>query len=129
MKFRLLQSTLTCTIAFYILISCSSSKSTSTNFFKKNVQASYYADKFNGRKTANGETFNNSKLTCAHKKLPFGTKLKVTNIVNNISVEVRVNDRGPQKQDRELDLSKTAFMKITDSKNKGILLVNIQVIN
>ncbi|MCS6934835.1 MAG: septal ring lytic transglycosylase RlpA family protein [Chitinophagales bacterium] len=69
------------------------------------VVASYYADFFNGRKTANGEIFDNSKLTCAHKTLPFGTVLRVTNIENNHSVIVRVNDRGPFIAGRELDLT------------------------
>jgi len=74
--------------------------------------ASYYADKFNGRKTANGETFDESKLTAAHKTLPFGTIVKVTNLTNNKSVIVRVNDRGPFVAGRIIDLSKAAAKKI-----------------
>jgi rare lipoprotein A len=60
--------------------------------------------------------------------LPFGTKLKVTNLANNESVVVEVNDRGPQKTSRELDLSKRAFMEITDNKNHGLLKVKIEII-
>lgn len=116
-------------VSILLFFACSTSKTVSAKFYKKAVQATYYADKFNGRKTANGEIFNNNKPTCAHRTLAFGTKLIVTNLVNNQSVEVQVNDRGPQKLSREIDLSKSAFMKITDSKNNGILSVNIQIIN
>lgn len=117
-------------IAFFSLIvaSCSSSKNTSGNTYKKNVEASYYADKFNGNKTASGEKFSNSDLTTAHRTLAFGTKLKVTNVANNKSVIVKVNDRGPHTKNRELDLSKRAFMEITDNKNHGTLKVNIEIV-
>lgn len=67
--------------------------------------ASFYADKFNGRKTASGERFSQKKMTCAHRTLPFGTKLKVTNTVNGKSIIVTVNDRGPFVKGRVLDLS------------------------
>ncbi|MEO6641166.1 MAG: septal ring lytic transglycosylase RlpA family protein [Chitinophagaceae bacterium] len=75
-------------------------------------RASFYADKFNGRKTANGERFSNHKKTAAHKTLPFGTKVKVTNIKNGKSVKVRINDRGPFVAGRSIDLSKKAARKI-----------------
>ena len=75
-------------------------------------KASYYADKFNGRKTASGEKFRNSKLTAAHKTLPFGTKVKVTNLQNGKTVKVRVNDRGPFIAGRIIDLSKKAARRI-----------------
>lgn len=111
-----------------ILAGCGSSKLGNGRLLKKNAEVSYYADKFNGRKTASGERFSNNKMTAAHKKLAFGTKLKVTNLANNESVVVIVNDRGPFKRGRELDLSKKAFMKISDNKNHGILRVSIAVI-
>ncbi len=75
-------------------------------------KASYYADKFDGRKTASGEIFRNQKLTAAHKTLPFGTKVKVTNLNNGKTVKVRVNDRGPFIPGRIIDLSKRAAKKI-----------------
>ena len=75
-------------------------------------KASYYADKFNGRKTANGEIFRNRKKTAAHKTLPFGTIVKVTNLRNGRSVKVRINDRGPFVAGRHIDLSKKAARKI-----------------
>jgi len=109
--------------------SCSSAKSVSGKVYKKNVHASYYADKFNGRKTASGEKFHNSNYTAAHKKLPFGTTVKVTNIANEKSVLVEINDRGPFVPGREIDLTKKAFMEIADNKNHGSLRVNIEIIN
>lgn len=111
-----------------ILASCSSGKSAVGSMYKKNVHASYYADKFNGKKTASGEKFNNNKYTAAHKKLPFGTKVKVTNKANDKSVVVEINDRGPFSAGREIDLSKKAFMEIADNKNHGSLTVNIEVV-
>ena len=90
--------------------------------------ASYYHNKFNGRKTASGEVFSNNKLTAAHRTYPFGTYLKVTNVANGKSVVVKVNDRGPFTKGKELDLSHKAFMDITDNPNKGNLQVNIEVV-
>lgn len=90
--------------------------------------ASYYHNKFNGRKTASGEVFSNNKLTAAHRTYPFGTYLKVTNVANGKSVLVKVNDRGPFTKGKELDLSRKAFMDITDNPNKGNLQVNIEVV-
>jgi len=110
------------------LTSCSSSKNMSGKMYKKNAHASYYADKFNGRKTASGEKFSNNKLTAAHRKIAFGTKVKVTNKANSKSVIVEINDRGPWTPGRDIDLSKRAFMDITDNKNHGALKVSIEII-
>src|SRR6478609_1543229 len=68
-------------------------------------KASFYAKKFEGRKTASGEKFSNKKLTAAHKTLPFGTKVRVTNPRNNKAVIVTINDRLPKKSKRIIDLS------------------------
>jgi len=89
--------------------------------------ASYYADKFHGRQTASGEVFNMYKMTCAHKTLPFGTKLKVTNLSNNKSVVVTVNDRGPYVHGRVLDLSKAAAEKI-DLIKTGTAKVRCEIV-
>jgi len=89
--------------------------------------ASFYADKFVGRTTANGETYKHSKLTAAHKTLPFGTMLNVTNLNNGNVVKVRVNDRGPFVKGRIIDLSKSAA-KDLDFLNQGITKVKITVI-
>jgi rare lipoprotein A (peptidoglycan hydrolase) len=74
--------------------------------------ASYYADDFHGRKTANGEVYDMHALTAAHRTLPFNTMVKVTNLETNMSVVVRINDRGPFKDDRVIDLSMEAAIKI-----------------
>ena len=96
--------------------------------YKENAHASYYHDKFDGRKTAGGKKFDNSKLTAAHKKLPFGTKLKITNEKNNKSVIVEVTDRGPFINGREIDLTKRAFMDIASNKRSGGIIVKIEII-
>jgi len=96
--------------------------------YKKNAHASYYADRFNGKRTANGSRFSNSKYTAAHKKLPFGTRIKVTNEANGKFVIVKVTDRGPFVKTRELDLSKRAFMEITKNKGAGAMKVTIETI-
>lgn len=74
--------------------------------------ASFYAGKFHGRKTASGEIYDQNEMTCAHRTLPFGTKLEVTNPSNGQTVNVVVNDRGPYKKNRVLDLSKAAAHKL-----------------
>jgi rare lipoprotein A len=94
--------------------------------FKKNAHASYYHDKFNGKKTASGGRFDNRKLTAAHRKLPFGTKLRVTNEANGKFVIVEVTDRGPFARGREIDLSKKAFMDIASNKSSGAVIVKIE---
>ena len=96
--------------------------------YKKNAHASYYADKFNGRKTTSGKRFDNNKYTAAHKKLPFGTKIKVTNEANGKSVIVEVIDRGPFVRSREIDLTKRAFMEIAQNKGSGQMMVTIEVL-
>ncbi|HEX8562302.1 MAG TPA: septal ring lytic transglycosylase RlpA family protein [Flavobacterium sp.] len=95
---------------------------------KKNAHASYYADKFNGRRTASGRRFDNKKYTAAHRKLPFGTRVKVTNEANGKSVVVEITDRGPFIKGREIDLSKRAFMDIAGARYGGALRVTIEVI-
>lgn len=89
--------------------------------------ASYYHDKFNGRKTASGEIFNNTKLTAAHRTLPFGTIIEVTNLRTGKSVEVRINDRGPFHSSRALDLSKAAFNSI-GNHTRGVMPIEYEII-
>ena len=86
--------------------------------------ASYYAGKYIGRPTASGEIFAANKLTAAHRTLPFGTMVKVTNLTNNKSVIVRINDRGPFIKGRIIDLSELAAKKI-DMMQQGIVKVTI----
>ena len=88
---------------------------------------SYYSSKLNGRKTASGEMFDNTKLTAAHKYLPFGTMVKVTNPQNGNSVIVKINDRVPHTKNRDLDLTQSAF-KILGNIKQGIMKVEYEVL-
>ena len=97
--------------------------------YKTNAHASYYADKFNGRRTTSGRKFDNNKYTAAHKKFPFGTKVKVTNEANGKSVIVEITDRGPFVKSREIDLSKRAFKDIASRRDDGSMQVTIAVLN
>ena len=90
--------------------------------------ASFYHDKFNGRKTASGEIFSNRKLTAAHRTLPFGTVVEVTNLRTGKSVEVRINDRGPFHSSRALDLSKAAFDSIGNTA-RGTMPVEYEIVD
>ena len=90
-------------------------------------KASYYADKFQGRKTASGELYDRNKLTAAHRTLPFGTVCKVTNLNNNRSVIVKINDRGPFATSRIIDLSYRAMQQL-DGISDGIIDVKVEVI-
>jgi rare lipoprotein A len=98
------------------------------SLLKKKAHASYYHNKFNGRKTASGKKFDNKGYTAAHKKLPFGTKVKVTNEVNGKSVIVEINDRGPFSKAREIDLTHRAFLDITHNKHAGVLYVTLEIV-
>ncbi|WP_072159090.1 septal ring lytic transglycosylase RlpA family protein [Persicobacter sp. CCB-QB2] len=90
-------------------------------------EISYYADKFNGRSTASGEKFSNKAYTCAHRTLPFGTKVRVTNTYNGKTVEVKVTDRGPFSKGRVLDLTKQA-MKDLGGVEAGLIKGVVEVI-
>jgi len=89
--------------------------------------ASYYADKFIGRKTASGELFSQHKMTCAHNTLPFGTKVKVTNLRNGKSIVVRVNDRLHHRNPRIIDLPTSAAKKLGYT-GRGIVNVSVVVV-
>lgn len=91
-------------------------------------KASFYADRFEGQPTASGEKYKNNKLTAAHKSLPFGTKVRVTNLVNGNSVEVIINDRGPYVDGRIIDVSRKAAEEL-GFINQGITEVKIEVVD
>jgi rare lipoprotein A len=95
--------------------------------YKESGKASFYAMKYQFRKTASGERFNQYSKTAAHKKLPFGTKVKVTNVKNGKSVVVKINDRGPFVKGRIIDLSRSAFSSIGNTAS-GVISVRIEVI-
>lgn len=90
-------------------------------------KASYYAQPFHGRKSASGKIYNMYEYTCAHKTLPFGTKLKVTNQANGKTVTVEVTDRGPYVKGRIVDLSKAAAMDL-DMMKSGVADVEVEII-
>ncbi len=116
-------------LGIFLAVGCSSAKNYgSGKMYKKNVTACFYADKFNGRKTASGVTFSNNKFTAAHKKLPFGTKVRVTNLSNNKSVVVEINDRGPFSGGFEIDMAKKAYQEISDPKSRAKMRVNIEIL-
>ena len=94
------------------ITTASSSEKNKELFLVGEGKASYYADQFHGKRTANGETFNMHKLTAAHPSLPFGTWVRVTNLNNDKDVIVRINDRGPFVKGRIIDLSIDAAKEI-----------------
>lgn len=89
--------------------------------------ASFYGPGFAGKRTANGERFDPSALTCAHRTLPFGTRVRVTNLSNGRSVIVRVNDRGPFHGHRLIDLSEGAARRL-DMIRSGTVRVRVEVL-
>ncbi|WP_194972428.1 septal ring lytic transglycosylase RlpA family protein [Aquiflexum lacus] len=109
-------------LLFFLLFSALASCSPKT---VQTGNASFYHDKYHGRQTANGEIYRKGKLTAAHKTLPFGTKVKVTNLQNGKKVKVRINDRGPFVGERIIDLSKKAARRI-DLLDAGVASVEIK---
>lgn len=94
--------------------------------YTQNGKASFYARSFEGKKTASGAIFKNDKLTAAHKTLPFGTEVKVTNLLNDKSVTVVINDRGPYAKGRIIDLSRKAAQEIgMISAGKAQVLIEV----
>ena len=90
-------------------------------------KASFYSMKFQSQKTASGERFNQLSKTAAHKKLPLGTRVKVTNLENDKAVIVTINDRGPFVEYRIIDLSIAAFGEIAKVRS-GVIPVRIEVV-
>lgn len=109
------------TLLFNFLILCSFAQI-------QTGKASFYADKFEGVQTASGEKYRHSKLTGAHKTLPFGTKVKVTNLANDQSVIVVINDRGPWVEGRIIDLSRSAADQLGFT-NMGLADVKLEVVD
>jgi rare lipoprotein A len=120
-----------------LFVGCvASPRFTSEKFIRENNEsysmteegmASYYAEEFNGRQTSNGETYDMNRMTCAHQTLPFNTHVRVTNLENGKSVIVRINDRGPFKDNRIIDLSLAAAKSI-ELIGSGTAKVRLEVI-
>jgi rare lipoprotein A len=90
-------------------------------------KASYYGSEFEGRRTASGERYEADELTAAHNTLPFGTRIRVVNLENDKDVEVVINDRGPHKKGRIVDLSYRAAREI-DMIRAGVVRVRLEVL-
>ena len=95
--------------------------------FTQSGQGSYYADKFNGRPTTSGARYRPDEMTAAHNTLPFGTRIRVTNLRNGRSVKVIVNDRGPHVPGRIVDVSRKAARRL-DLVRAGVVPVRLDVI-
>jgi rare lipoprotein A len=91
-------------------------------------EASYYADRFIGQRTASGERYDPDALTAAHRSLPFGTRVRVTRLSNGQSVVVRINDRGPFVQGRVIDVSHAAARRL-DMLREGVVSVTVEVVS
>ncbi len=109
-----------------LVVSCGSRNSSNSSGYRSTT-VSYYADKFDGKKTASGETYKHAKMTGAHKSLSFGTKVEIINVESEKSVIIVINDRGPLKPSREFDLSQGAFKKIANL-NEGIVKVKYRIL-
>lgn len=103
-----LQKTYISFLLLFVLFGCASAHKSSYQI----GTASWYGEKYHGRKTASGEIYNMNAMTAAHKTLPFGTKVKVVSKVNGKSVVVRINDRGPFTKKRIIDVSKAAAQQL-----------------
>lgn len=115
------------TIGCVFLFSCFCPAFSQTAY-KKIGMASFYHNKFEGRRTSSGEIFSQKKLTCAHRTFPYGTRLKVTNLDNNKTVTVRVNDRGPYAKNRMIDLTTAAAQKL-GFVHDGEVVVQIEIVS
>jgi len=136
MIFSLKQTTVLLMLATALTAGCSSQQpkpvqkhtTHKKSSYTQSGKASYYASKFQGRKTASGQRYDQNAKTAAHRSLPFGTKVKVTNVSNGKSVVVRINDRGPFVKGRIIDLSRSAFASIGNPR-AGVISVKIAVLN
>src|SRR6218665_736620 len=93
--------------------------------YNESGEASYYGAKHHGKKTASGERFDQNQLTAAHRTLPFGTRVRVTNLDNDKSVVVRINDRGPYNRKRLIDISRAAAEQLNMLRS-GVAPVRVQ---
>ena len=105
-----------------------SSPTPGSTIYREQGEASFYAMKYQSRRTASGERFDQGAMTAAHKRLPFGTFVRVTNIDNGRYVVVRINDRGPFVAGRIIDLSRSAFSSIADTR-LGVIDVELEVMD
>lgn len=112
-------------IAGLLLSACASSGNIDSHGYHAEGQASYYGARHHGNKTASGERFNQHALTAAHRSLPFGSLVRVTNLRNDKTVVVRINDRGPYAKKRIIDLSHAAAKRLGMLRD-GVVPVRVQ---
>ncbi len=111
--------------ALALLAGCASQGQTDPNGYRADGQASYFGARHHGNKTASGERFDQHALTAAHSSLPFGSRVRVTNLRNDKTVVVRINDRGPYAKKRIIDLSQQAAKQL-DMLRDGVVPVRIE---
>ncbi|MBD9566370.1 MULTISPECIES: septal ring lytic transglycosylase RlpA family protein [Pseudomonas] len=111
-----------------LLAGCASTDTIDPHGYDKTGVASYYGAKHHGKRTASGERFNQHGLTAAHRQLPFGTRVKITNLNNDRSCVVRVNDRGPYSRGRLIDVSREAAEQLGMLRS-GTAKVRVQALD
>jgi rare lipoprotein A len=114
--------------ALAALSGCATTPRTADRPVKESGVASYYAEALHGRRTASGERYDSQALTAAHRTLPFGTRVRVTNLENGLAVVVRINDRGPNVEKRVIDLSYAAARKL-QFLDQGTTRVSLEVLD
>ena len=111
-----------------LLAGCASTDTVDPHGYDKTGVASYYGAKHHGKRTASGERFNQHGLTAAHRQLPFGTRVKITNLNNDRSCVVRINDRGPYSRGRLIDVSREAAEQLGMMRS-GTAKVRVQALD
>jgi rare lipoprotein A len=111
-----------------LLAGCASTDVVDPHGYDKAGVASYYGAKHHGKRTASGERFNQHGLTAAHRQLPFGTRVKITNLNNDRSCVVRINDRGPYSRGRLIDVSREAAEQLGMLRS-GTAKVRVQALD
>jgi rare lipoprotein A len=120
---------LSCLLLCLTLAHCGGATLAATKGSSVSGKASWYGGRFHGRKTASGERFDKRALTAAHRKLPFGTRVRVTSINTGRSVIVRINDRGPfGRRERIIDVSEAAAESL-GMKQAGVIRVKLEVLS
>ncbi|MBD1397314.1 septal ring lytic transglycosylase RlpA family protein [Pontibacter sp. JH31] len=116
------------TVIIFLFIGVSQPTFAQSNDITQIGSASWYGSKYHGRKTSSGERYNKNEMTAAHKTLPFGTMVKVTNPANKKSVVLRINDRGPFVGNRIIDVSEAAARKL-EIHASGVAKVKVEVLD
>ncbi|PKH38384.1 hypothetical protein BI292_24235 [Pseudomonas sp. 43NM1] len=111
-----------------LLPGCASDGIIDPHGYDKTGTASYYGARHQGKRTASGERFNKNSLTAAHRQLPFGTRVKITNLNNDKSCVVRINDRGPHSRGRLIDVSHAAAERLGMLRS-GTAKVRVQALD